>query len=114
MPTRRVARRLARRPARTAAPARARIPWPEPVRLLVLLLIGGIGAGISAYGLHRGGRAARIGALVGVVALVGVTVAAFLLRPGRLDDSGEPLRGIFDAHLVATAYLRLIVGLWGL
>jgi formate hydrogenlyase subunit 3/multisubunit Na+/H+ antiporter MnhD subunit len=84
------------------------------VRLLVLLLIGGIGAGISAYGLHRGGRAARIGALVGVVARVGVTVAAFLLRPGRLDDSGEPLRGIFDAHLVATAYLRLIVGLWGL
>ncbi len=84
------------------------------MRLLALLLIGGIGAALSAWGLHRGGRPARAGALLGVVALLGVTGAAFALRPGRIDVSGEPVTGLFDAHLVATDYLRLIVGLWGL
>lgn len=84
------------------------------MRLLVLLLIGGIGAALAAYGLHRGGRYARAGAVAGIVALVGVTVAAFFLRPGAIDETGEPITGIFDAHLVATSYLRLIVGLWGL
>jgi NADH:ubiquinone oxidoreductase subunit 2 (subunit N) len=84
------------------------------VRLLALLLIGGIGAGVSAWGLQRGGRAARAGALAGIVALLGVTVAAFALRPGRIDVSGEPVTGLFDAHLVATEYLRLIAGLWGI
>lgn len=84
------------------------------MRLLALLLIGGIGAALSAYGLHRGGRPARGGALIGVVALFGITIAAFLLRPGQVDDFGVPLTGAFDAHLVATSYLRLIVGLWGL
>jgi NADH:ubiquinone oxidoreductase subunit 2 (subunit N) len=84
------------------------------MRLLTLLLIGGIGAALSAWGLHRGGRAAKAGALVGVVALLGITVAAFLLRPGAVDENGVPITGAFDAHLVASAYLRLIVGLWGL
>jgi NADH:ubiquinone oxidoreductase subunit 2 (subunit N) len=84
------------------------------VRLLALILIGAVGAAVSAWGLHRGGRAARAGAVTGVVAVVGVTVEAFALRPGRIDVSGEPVTGLFDAHLVATEYLRLIVGLWGL
>jgi NADH:ubiquinone oxidoreductase subunit 2 (subunit N) len=84
------------------------------MRLLLLLVIGGIGAAVAAWGLPRGGRAARLGALAGVLALVAVTGAGFLLRPGRLTDTGQPVTGIFDAHLVATVYLRLIVGLWGL
>src|SRR5436190_22388649 len=84
------------------------------MRLLALLLIGGIGAALSAYGLHRGGRWARAGAVICVVALVGVTIAAFLLRPGRVDETGEPITGLLNAHLSPTAYLRLIIGLWGL
>ena len=84
------------------------------MRLLVLLLIGAIGAGVSAWGLPRGGRAARVGVIVGLVALLGVTGVAFLLRPFRLTDTGQPVTGIFDAHLVATGYLRLVVGLWAL
>ncbi|HYO44403.1 MAG TPA: proton-conducting transporter membrane subunit [Candidatus Limnocylindrales bacterium] len=84
------------------------------MRLLLLLVIGGIGAAVAAWGLPRGGRSARIGAVVGVAALVAVTGDAFLLRPGRLTDTGQPITGLFDAHLVATVYLRLIVGLWGL
>ncbi len=84
------------------------------MRLLLLLVIGGIGAAVAAWGLPRGGRSARIGALVGVLALVAITGDGFLLRPGRLTDTGQPITGLFDAHLVATVYLRLIVGLWGL
>src|SRR4051794_41833007 len=84
------------------------------MRLLALLLIAGVGAAASAWGLNRGGRAARLAALAGIVALFGVTIAAFALRPGRIDAAGEPGTGIFDARLVATSYLRLIVGLWGL
>jgi len=84
------------------------------MRLLLLLVIGGIGAAVAAWGLPRGGRSARIGALIGIVALVAITGDGFLLRPGRLTDTGQPVTGIFDAHLVATVYLRLIVGLWGL
>ncbi len=84
------------------------------MRLLLLLLVGGIGAAVAAWGLPRGGRQARIGALVGVLALAAVTADAFLLRPGRLTDTGQPITGLFDAHLVSTVYLRLVVGLWGL
>lgn len=84
------------------------------MRLLLLLVIGGIGAAVAAWGLPRGGRSARIGAVVGVVALVAITGDGFLLRPGRLTDTGQPITGLYDAHLVATVYLRLITGLWGL
>ena len=51
---------------------------------------------------------------VGVLALVAITVDAFVLRPARLTDTGQPITGLFDAHLVTTDYLRLVVGLWGL
>ena len=84
------------------------------MRLLLLLVIGGLGAAFAAWGLPRGGRTARIAVIVGIGALVAVTADAFLLRPARLTGTGEPIRGLFDARLVATGYLRLVVGLWGL
>jgi NADH-quinone oxidoreductase subunit N len=84
------------------------------VRLLLLLVVGSLGTGAAAWGMPRGGRAARLGALAGVLALVLVTLDAFLLRPARLTDTGQPITGLFDAHLVTTVYLRLVVGLWGL
>jgi NADH-quinone oxidoreductase subunit M len=84
------------------------------VRLLALLLVGSLGAGFSAWALPRGGRMARAGATVGVLALIGVTVAAFLLRANRVNELGSPETGAFDLHLVSTVYLRLVLGLWGL
>ena len=66
------------------------------------------------WGLPRGGRAARAGAAAGVLALVVITADAFVLRPARLTDTGQPITGLFDAHLVTTDFLRLVVGLWGL
>lgn len=84
------------------------------MRLLVLLAIGITGAVVSAWGLPRGGRAARIGAVVGMVALAAVTGSVLLLRTGRLTDTGQPITGPFDAHLVVTDFLRMVVGLWGL
>src|SRR4051812_30836701 len=83
------------------------------MRLLALLLIAGVGAAASAWGLNRGGRAARLGALAGIVALFGVTIAAFALRPGRIDAAGEPGAGHFAAPPRATPYLPLVVGGWG-
>jgi len=79
------------------------------MRLLVLLLVSGGGAIGSAWALSRGGRTARLGALVGVLALIAVTAATLLLRIGRLTDTGQPVTGPFDAHLVVTSYLRLVV-----
>src|SRR4051794_9328939 len=99
---------LTRPPSRPRPRLRARRPIrADRMGLLALILIAAVGAAASAWALQRGGRTARIGAVAGVVALLGVTAVAFALRPGRIDDvTGE--------HLVATAYLRLIVGLWGL
>ncbi len=53
-------------------------------------------------------------AVIGAAALAAVTGAAFLLRTGRLTDTGQPITGPFDAHLVVTGFLRMVVGLWGL
>jgi formate hydrogenlyase subunit 3/multisubunit Na+/H+ antiporter MnhD subunit len=83
------------------------------MRLMLLLVIGGIGAAVAAWGLPRGGRAARIAAVVGVVALLAITGDAILLR-ARPNDTGQPITGIFDDHLVTSLYLRLILGLWSL
>ena len=49
-----------------------------------------------------------------MLALLVITADAFVLRPARLTDTGQPISGLFDAHLVTTDYLRLVVGLWGL
>jgi NADH:ubiquinone oxidoreductase subunit 2 (subunit N) len=84
------------------------------MRLLLLLVVGALGTGVAAWGLQRGGRAARMGVAVGVLALLAITIDAFVLRPARLTDTGQPITGLFDAHLVTTDYLRLVVGLWGL
>jgi NADH:ubiquinone oxidoreductase subunit 2 (subunit N) len=84
------------------------------MRLLLLFAFGGVGAGVSAWALPRGGRWARIGAVVGVLALAGLVVASAVLREGRLTETGAPEAGIFAGHLVGTGYLRLILGLWGM
>ena len=84
------------------------------MRLLLLLVVGALGTGIAMWGLPRGGRAARAGVAAGVLALVVITADAFVLRPARLTDTGQPITGLFDAHLVTTDFLRLVVGLWGL
>jgi NADH:ubiquinone oxidoreductase subunit 2 (subunit N) len=84
------------------------------MRLLLLLVVGALGTGIAMWGLPRGGRAARAGVSAGVFALLVITVDAFVLRPARLTDTGQPITGLFDAHLVTTDFLRLVVGLWGL
>jgi NADH:ubiquinone oxidoreductase subunit 2 (subunit N) len=84
------------------------------MRLLLLLVVGALGTGIAMWGLPRGGRATRAGAAAGVLALVVITADAFVLRPARLTDTGQPITGLFDAHLVTTDFLRLVVGLWGL
>jgi NADH:ubiquinone oxidoreductase subunit 2 (subunit N) len=84
------------------------------MRLLFLLAVAGIGTAASAWGLRRGGRAARGGAIAGIVALLVVTAVAFTLRPAHLTSTGQPVTGVFDAHLVTSNYLRLVVGLWGL
>ncbi len=65
-------------------------------------------------GTPRGGRGARAGVAAGVLALLAITADAFVLRPARLTDTGQPITGLFDAHLVTTDFLRLVVGLWGL
>ncbi len=84
------------------------------MRLLLLLVIGGLGAAFAAWGMRREGRIAQIATLVGIGALLAVTADALLLRPARLTGTGEPIRGLFDARLVTTGYLRLVVGLWGI
>lgn len=84
------------------------------MRLLLLLVVGALGTGIAMWGLPRGGRGARAGVAAGVLALLVITVDAFILRPARLTDTGQPVTGLFDAHLVTTDFLRLVVGLWGL
>jgi formate hydrogenlyase subunit 3/multisubunit Na+/H+ antiporter MnhD subunit len=84
------------------------------MRLLLLLVVGALGTVIAMWGLPRGGRKERAAVAAGVIALLVITADAFVLRPARLTDTGQPITGLFDAHLVTTDYLRLVVGLWGL
>jgi NADH:ubiquinone oxidoreductase subunit 2 (subunit N) len=83
------------------------------VTLLLLLGVGAVAAGVSAWGLGRGGRTALAGAIVGVVGLVAVLVLALAMAAPRVG-SGEPPAGAvaFDGRLVPNDYLRLVVGLW--
>ena len=92
------------------------------MQLPLLLLVGGLGAAASGWGLARGGRAARAGAVIGGLALLLLLVLALTLdAPVVATRSGvEPVvtagasAGLFDGRLVPTAYLRLTLGLWAL
>ena len=67
------------------------------MRLLLLVLVGSIGAVVSAWGMPRGGTRTRIGALVGIGALMVVTVAAFLLRLRGQGAVPKALIAAFEA-----------------
>lgn len=82
----------------------------------LLLGIGGVGAGVAAWGASRDGRAPRVGALVGMTALLLVLVIA-LGMDAPVAGEGAPSSAIgtlFDGGLVASDYLRLVVALWAL
>jgi hypothetical protein len=83
--------------------------------LLALLAVGVLGSAGSAWGLARGGTAARAGALGGVLALVAIAVlAAASPTPGSLapDSTGAIPGTLWNGALVPGAYLRLVVELW--
>ena len=90
------------------------------MHLFLLLAVGAIGAAASAWGLARGGRAARIGATTGAIALlvlIALTLAMdapALSAIGGDGSAGAIAGGLFDGRLVPTAYLRLTLGLWGM
>jgi NADH:ubiquinone oxidoreductase subunit 2 (subunit N) len=91
------------------------------MHLLLILLVGGLGSAASGFGLARGGRSARIGAVVGGLALLLLLALVLTLdAPAALQggvDAGAadaPAGGVFDGHLLPTAYLKLTLGLWAL
>ena len=90
------------------------------MQLPLLLVIGALGAAGSAWGLARGGRAARWGALGGGAALflllaLTLTMATPVPGAGAGDAAATVTDGaLFDGRLVPTAYLRLTLGLWGM
>jgi NADH:ubiquinone oxidoreductase subunit 2 (subunit N) len=91
------------------------------MQLLILLVVGGLGAVVSGVGLARGGRAARVGAVAGGSALLLMLVLALTLDPPAAVEAGidpgfatQTTGGLFDGRLVSTAYLRLVLGLWAL
>lgn len=91
------------------------------MQLLILLVVGGLGAAVSGWGLARGGRAAPVGAVAGGLALLLMLVLALTLDPPAAVDAGidpefatQTAAGLFDGRLVPTAYLRLVLGLWAL
>ncbi len=92
------------------------------MHLLLLLVVGGLGAAVSGWGLARGGRAARWGAVAGGLALLLFLVLVLALdapavaeravvEPGLATQASG---GLFDGRLVPTAFLRLTLGLWAL
>ena len=85
--------------------------------LALILGVGGVGAGVTAWGAARGGRAARGGALVGTAALLAVLVVSLASSaPGTdsLTSSAGAPGSLFGGGLVVTGYLRLIIALWAL
>ena len=85
--------------------------------LALILGVGGVGAGVTAWGAARGGRAARGGALVGTAALLAVLVVSLASSaPGTdsLTSSAGVPGSLFGGGLVVTGYLRLIIALWAL
>ena len=92
------------------------------MQLLLVLLVGGLGAAVSGWGMARGGRAARGGAVAGVLALLLLLILVLTLETPALAtltsvDTGQDgvgTGGLFDGRLVPNAYLRLTIGLWTL
>ncbi len=85
--------------------------------LALILGVGGVGAGVTAWGAARGGRAARGGALAGTAALLAVLVVSLASSaPGTdsLTSSAGAPGSLFGGGLVVTGYLRLIIALWAL
>ncbi len=82
--------------------------------LLALLGIGALGAAGSAWGLARGGRAARLGAVGGALALLVVAILAFGLDSAPVSRTQPAGGGVLDGGLSANGYLRLVVALWAL
>lgn len=84
--------------------------------LLLLLVVGGAAAAGTAWSGARGGTAARVGAIGGVVALLLVLVLALASPAPAAGGDGVPsvVEGLFGGSLVPTDYLRLVVSLWAL
>ncbi len=82
--------------------------------LLALLGIGALGAAGSAWGLARGGRAARLGAVGGALALLVVAILAFGLDTVPASRTQLAGGGVLAGRLAANGYLRLVVALWAL
>ncbi len=83
--------------------------------LLLLLVLGVAASAGSAWALARGGTAARLGAIGGVLALVLIAaLAAASPTPSSLtpDDAGSVPGTLWNGALVPGAYLRLVVVLW--
>jgi NADH:ubiquinone oxidoreductase subunit 2 (subunit N) len=85
------------------------------VTLLVLVAIGAIGASAAAWGLGRGGRPAEVGAAIGWLSLIAVTVLALAMEAPRVGSAeAVGALGAFNGRLVPNDYLRLVIGLWAL
>lgn len=83
--------------------------------LVALVLVAALGALVSAAGMAQGGRAARWGVIAGGVALLVVMGLAFALDPAEATGDTFTGRGLaFDGAIVASGFLRLVVGLWAL
>jgi hypothetical protein len=83
--------------------------------LLAMLLVGAAGSAFAAWGLARGGTAARIAGTAGVVALVVVAVlAAASPTPDTLaaDATGAVPGTLWNGALIPNGYLRLVIVLW--
>jgi NADH:ubiquinone oxidoreductase subunit 2 (subunit N) len=80
--------------------------------LPAVLLIGALGAVLAAWGIGRGGRPARAGALGGSAALLVVLLAALTMEVPATTAS--PAGSLFGGQVVPTGYLRLVVALWTL
>jgi NADH:ubiquinone oxidoreductase subunit 2 (subunit N) len=85
------------------------------MELILLLAIAAFGATASGVGLARGGRAGRIGAVLGGLSLLGVVAVSFALTAPRVG-AGEipPGIGILDGRLIPNNYMRLVIALWAL
>ncbi len=82
--------------------------------LVALLIIGSLGAAGSSWGLSRGGRAAQVTAVGGVLALLLVAILALTLDGSPVAPDQPVDQGLFDGRLAPNGYLRLVVALWAI